>query len=116
MTGSPAPGALDAWADELAHMALSLAAAFTRGATMWCVAPAMTPHARHLAVEFVHPVRVIRMRSLTLTMTFLWGVFAILALAADLRPGTFVSVVLAIASLYLAGIGAFLQATREEFG
>jgi hypothetical protein len=56
MTGSPAPGALDAWADELAHMALSLAAAFTRGATMWCVAPAMTPHARHLAVEFVHPV------------------------------------------------------------
>jgi hypothetical protein len=56
MTDGPAPTALDAWADELARMAISLAVAFTRGATMWCVAPTMTPHARHLAVEFVHPV------------------------------------------------------------
>jgi phosphatidylcholine synthase len=67
-------------------------------------------------VEFIHPVRVKRMRPLTLAMTFVWGIFAILALDADLRPGTFVSVVLAITSIYLAGIGAFLQATREEPG
>jgi phosphatidylcholine synthase len=66
-------------------------------------------------VEFIHPVRVKRMRPLTLFMTFLWGIFAILALADDLRPGIFVSAVLAITSVYLAGIGAFLQATREEF-
>jgi phosphatidylcholine synthase len=67
-------------------------------------------------VEFIHPVRVKRMRPLTLTVTLLWAVFAILALAADLKPGTFVSVALAVTSIYLAGIGAFLQATREEFG
>ena len=67
-------------------------------------------------VEFIHPVRVKRMRPLTLTVTVLWGILAILALAADLRPGAFVSVALAITSIYLIGIGAFLQATREEFG
>lgn len=67
-------------------------------------------------VEFIHPVRVKRMRPLTLTVTFLWAILAILALADDLRPGAFVSVALAVTSIYLAGIGAFLQATREEFG
>ena len=29
-----------------------------RGATMWCVAPEWPEHARHVAVEFVHPVLV----------------------------------------------------------
>ncbi len=67
-------------------------------------------------VEFVHPVRVKRLRPFTLLVTFLWAILAILALAADLRPGPFVSVALAVTSVYLAGIGAFLQATREEFG
>ena len=67
-------------------------------------------------VEFIHPVRVERMRPLTLLVTFLWAILAILALVADLRPGSFVSVALAVTSIYMAGIGAFLQATREEFG
>jgi phosphatidylcholine synthase len=67
-------------------------------------------------IEFIHPVRVKRLRPLTLLVTLFWAILAFLALAADLRPGPFVSVALAAASLYLAGIGAFLQATREEFG
>lgn len=67
-------------------------------------------------IEFIHPVRVRRLRPLTLFVTFLWAILAILTLAADLKPGPFVSVALAVASIYLAGIGAFLQATREEFG
>jgi phosphatidylcholine synthase len=67
-------------------------------------------------VEFIHPVRVKRMRPLTLFMTSLWAILAILALAADLRPGPFVAAALAVTSIYLAGIGALLQATREEFG
>ena len=29
---------------------------FAAGATMWCLAPAWPEHARHVAVEFVHPV------------------------------------------------------------
>jgi hypothetical protein len=40
----------------LAAAALTLARRFAAGATMWCVAPHWPSHARHVAVEFVHPV------------------------------------------------------------
>ena len=33
-----------------------LARRFAAGATMWCLAPGAPEHARHVAVEFVHPV------------------------------------------------------------
>ena len=32
-----------------------LASRIAEGATLWCVAPGMDDHARHVAVEFVHP-------------------------------------------------------------
>jgi hypothetical protein len=41
---------------DLASAALDLARQFAAGATMWCVGPHWTEHARHIAVEFVHPV------------------------------------------------------------
>jgi hypothetical protein len=41
---------------DLATCALALARRFQRGATLWAVAPAWAEHARHVAVEFVHPV------------------------------------------------------------
>jgi hypothetical protein len=43
-------------AEDLATAALALARRFHAGATLWCVAPQWTPHAHHIAVEFVHPV------------------------------------------------------------
>ena len=43
-------------AEDLAATALSLARRFAAGATMWCAAPEWPAHARHVAVEFVHPV------------------------------------------------------------
>jgi hydrogenase maturation factor len=43
-------------AADLAATALVLARRFAAGATMWCLAPSTPHHARHLAVEFVHPV------------------------------------------------------------
>jgi hypothetical protein len=43
-------------AEDLAACALDLARGFADGATMWAVAPAWAEHARHVAVEFVHPV------------------------------------------------------------
>ena len=43
-------------AEELSRAALSLARRFAAGASMWCIAPAWPSHARHVAVEFVHPV------------------------------------------------------------
>ena len=44
--------------DSLAVAALSLARRFAAGATLWCIAPEWPEHARHVAVEFVHPVLV----------------------------------------------------------
>jgi hypothetical protein len=41
---------------DLARAALALARRFSAGATMWCLAPEWAEHARHVAVEFVHPV------------------------------------------------------------
>jgi hypothetical protein len=41
---------------DLATCALALARRFASGATLWAVAPAWPEHARHIAVEFVHPV------------------------------------------------------------
>ena len=43
-------------AEDLAPAALALARRFAAGATLWCVAPQAPAHARHVAVEFVHPV------------------------------------------------------------
>jgi hypothetical protein len=46
----------DGPADDLAAAALTMARRFAAGATLWCVAPQWPAHARHVAVEFVHPV------------------------------------------------------------
>jgi hypothetical protein len=51
---TPAGALLDP--EGLAATALALARRFAAGAILWCAAPAWPAHARHLAVEFVHPV------------------------------------------------------------
>jgi hydrogenase maturation factor len=43
-------------ARDLAAASLSMARRFQAGATLWCVSPSWPHHARHVAVEFVHPV------------------------------------------------------------
>jgi phosphatidylcholine synthase len=63
-------------------------------------------------VEFIHPVRVVRLRPLTLLMTVIWGALAIWTVVDDLSPGPVVLAGLAVTSVYLGGIGAFLQYTR----
>ena len=42
--------------DALAIAALASARRFAAGGCAWCLAPRQPEHARHLAVEFVHPV------------------------------------------------------------
>lgn len=65
-------------------------------------------------VEFVHPVRVAALRRLTLAVTALWSVLAIIALVDDLDPALPVKIALGLATLYLAGIGAVLQVRRNH--
>ncbi len=43
-------------ADALAVAALATARRFADGASLWCVSERWPAHARHVAVEFVHPV------------------------------------------------------------
>lgn len=56
MTSPTATAMAPELAMDLAQASLTLAQRFSDGATMWCIAPAFTPHAQHIAVEFVHPV------------------------------------------------------------
>jgi phosphatidylcholine synthase len=65
-------------------------------------------------VEFVHPVRVKRMRPLTLLMTLAWSVLAVIALLDNLDPGLGVRIALFVTTAYLTVIGAVLQLTRER--
>jgi phosphatidylcholine synthase len=67
-----------------------------------------------LPAEFVHPVRVVRLRSLTLAVTLAWAVLSVLALIADLQPGPTVWVAFLAASAYLGVIGIVLQLTRRR--
>lgn len=63
-------------------------------------------------VEFIHPIRVRQLRPLTMVMTVAWSIFSLLTLAAGLNPSSAVLLGLAITSIYLASIGAVLQAAR----
>lgn len=51
-----AEGDLGDVASDLASAAFVMARRLADGATMWCIAPSSPHHARHIAVEFVHPV------------------------------------------------------------
>lgn len=50
------PGSHRDLADDIARAALTMAERLAAGATLWSFAPTNPEHARHLAVEFVHPV------------------------------------------------------------
>jgi len=69
---------------DLAAASLALARRFNAGATMWCVAPRWPEQARHVAVEFVHPVIV---GSRALPAVHVGGPALVDALRALVRPG-----------------------------
>jgi len=56
MTSPAHTGITPDLAMDLSQASFTLAQRFSAGATMWCLAPAFSPHAQHIAVEFVHPV------------------------------------------------------------
>ena len=71
-------------ADDLAGASLALARRFHVGATLWCIAPDWPEQARHVAVEFVHPVVV---GSRALPAVQVGGPGLVDALRALVRPG-----------------------------
>ena len=65
-------------------------------------------------VEFIHPMRVKRLRPITFGMTIAWGLLAFAALIENLNPDPVVLILFSIVNLYFAIIGVFLQVTRTE--
>jgi phosphatidylcholine synthase len=55
--------------------------------------------------KFVHPMRVARMRVLTIAALLLWSVLAVVALLRDLDPGPWVAGGLLVVALYFIGVG-----------
>jgi phosphatidylcholine synthase len=55
--------------------------------------------------KFVHPVRVARMRVLTITALLLWSVLALIALMRDLDPGPWVASALLVIAGYFVAVG-----------
>ena len=83
---------LDRVHDDLAEVALALARRFARQATMWCISPAAPHHARHVAVEFVHPVMVGKR---ALPAVALPAIDAVAGLRASVRAGDIILLIAA---------------------
>lgn len=90
-------------AADLATASLALARRFAAGATMWCVSPSWTPHANHVAVEFVHPVIVGKRALPAVTIT---GPDPVAAVRAAARPG---DVILAVATADDAAVRSMMR-------
>jgi len=62
-----------------------------------------------LPINFLHPVRVIRLRSINLPMTLLWCAFGAVALLQDMHASLWVKVGITVTGLYLYVIGGIMQ-------
>ena len=62
-------------------------------------------------VVFVHPMRVIAFRTLTLIAMVAWAAAAIAAVAADLEPGLAVRVILMLAAAYVVLLPVFARSS-----
>ncbi len=72
--------------DALAIAAREIARRVAHGSTLWTVAPGLEDHARHLAVEYVHPASVGAKAVPAIAVIGGWGV-AIRALREQAQPG-----------------------------
>jgi phosphatidylcholine synthase len=55
--------------------------------------------------KFVHPMRVVRLRAVTVGALGAWSVLALIAIYRDLDPGPWVAGALAVLGLYFLGVG-----------
>jgi len=54
---------------------------------------------------FIHPVRVVRLRYLNVTLLVVWSVLALVTLERDMMPGPWVSATLCAIGIYVMGAG-----------
>jgi phosphatidylcholine synthase len=65
--------------------------------------------ATFLPLNFLHPVRVARLRAINLPIFLLWCVLGAVALLSDLDPQYWVKILLAVTTIYLFAIGIVMQ-------
>lgn len=63
-------------------------------------------------IKFVHPMRVVRLRILTLAVVAAWSMLSLYALIEGLNPPAIVAWLATACGLYLMGIGAAMPARR----
>jgi phosphatidylcholine synthase len=56
-------------------------------------------------IHFVHPLRVARLRALTIAALLVWALLGLVAVAENLDPGFWVAAALCVLAIYFAGIG-----------
>ena len=61
----------------------------------------------------LHPVRVVRLRGLTLSLVAIWAVLAIYALANNFDVGTIVTVALCAIAAWIVGSDAAIRLLRS---
>jgi phosphatidylcholine synthase len=61
----------------------------------------------------IHPVRVVRLRSLTLSLIAIWGVLVIYAVASDFEVGAAVTAALCAIGIYVVGSDAAIRLVRS---
>jgi phosphatidylcholine synthase len=63
-------------------------------------------------VKFVHPMRVVRLRVLTLAVVVAWSLLSLYAIVQNLNPPALVAWLATACGIYLLGIGALIPARR----
>jgi phosphatidylcholine synthase len=61
----------------------------------------------------IHPVRVVRLRALTLSLIAVWGVLVIYAVASDFEVGAAVTAALCAIGIYVVGSDAAIRLVRS---
>ncbi|MDQ3931326.1 MAG: hydrogenase assembly protein HupF [Actinomycetota bacterium] len=107
-TSGPAfpAGDLGELATDLSAASLALARSFAGGATMWCCSPRWPHHARHVAVEFVHPV-IVGKRALPALIVP--GDDLVANLRVSVRPG---DIIVAVADAHDPAVGEAMRRAR----
>ncbi|MBV9631461.1 MAG: CDP-alcohol phosphatidyltransferase family protein [Xanthobacteraceae bacterium] len=78
-----------------------------RPSPVWStVAVAALTIATFLPFPFIHPLRVVRLRPLTIALLVLWGVLALITLARGMAPGPWITGALCAIAIYVVGLGA----------
>lgn len=62
-----------------------------------------------MPINFLHPVRVVRLRMINLPITLLWALLGAISLFMNMEPPFIVKFLLAAASIYLFVIGGIMQ-------